>query len=138
MALRFVADTSAIARLRVPAVDARLSPLIASGEVATCSVVELEVLYSTRGHDDLRETRSRRAHLPRIPMEQGDFDRAADVMVALAARGKHRSVGIPDLLIAAAAERARATLLHYDSDFDTIAALTGQPAEWVIPRGSAP
>ncbi len=71
-------------------------------------------------------------------MEQGDFDRAADVMAELAARGKHRSVGIPDLLIAAAAERAHATVLHYDSDFDTIAAVTGQPAEWVIPRGSAP
>lgn len=138
MAVRFLADTSAISRMRVPAVDARLSPLIASGEVATCSVIELEVLYSTRGHDELRETRARRAPLPLIAMEQGDFDRAADVMEALAARGEHRSVGIPDLLIAAAAERARATILHYDSDFDTIAAMTGQPAEWVIPRGSAP
>lgn len=135
---RFLADTSAIARMRVPAVDARLAPLIASGEVATCSVVELEVLYSTRGPDDLRETRARRGALPLIAMEQGDFDRAADVMEGLAARGKHRSVGIPDLLIAAAAERARATLLHYDSDFDTISAVTGQPSEWVVPRGSAP
>lgn len=137
MPARFLADTSAIARMRLPAVDARLAPLFASGEIATCSVIELEVLYSTRGPDDLRETRARRGALPFITMEQGDFDRAADVMEALATSGKHRSVGIPDLLIAAAAERARATLLHYDADFDAIAAVTGQPSEWVVPRGSA-
>lgn len=124
--------------MRVAAVDARLAPLIALGDLATCHVVELEVFYSTRGHTDLRETRARRAALPLIAMEQSDFDRAADVIEALAARGKHRSVGIPDLLIAAAAERARATLLHYDSDFDLIASVTGQPVEWVVPRGSAP
>ena len=138
MAPRFLADTSAISRMRVAAVDARLAPLIASGELATCPVVELEVLYSTRGSADLRETRARRAALPLIPMEQRDFDRAADLMDALAARGAHRSVGIPDLLLAAAAERAGVTVLHYDADFDRIAAVTGQPTEWVVPRGSAP
>lgn len=122
--------------MRSRAVDARLAPLIGSGDLATCAVVELEVLYSARSHTDLHATRARRSALPLIAMEQQDFDRAAVVMEALAERGKHRSVGIPDLLIAAAAERARATLLHYDSDFDTIAAVTGQAAEWVVPRGS--
>jgi len=136
VAPRFLADTSAISRMRSTAVDARLAPLIGSGDLATCAVVELEVLYSARSHTDLRATRALRSALPLIAMEQQDFDRAAVVMEALAERGKHRSVGIPDLLIAAAAERARATLLHYDSDFDTIAAVTGQAAEWVVPRGS--
>jgi hypothetical protein len=27
-------------------------------------------------------------------------------------------------------------VLHYDSDFDLIAAATGQPTEWVVPAGS--
>jgi hypothetical protein len=27
-------------------------------------------------------------------------------------------------------------LLHYDSDFDQIAAVTGQACEWVVPAGS--
>jgi hypothetical protein len=27
-------------------------------------------------------------------------------------------------------------LLHYDRDFDLIAAITGQPAEWIVPAGS--
>jgi hypothetical protein len=28
------------------------------------------------------------------------------------------------------------TVLHYDSDFDLIAAATGQVCEWVVPAGS--
>ena len=28
-------------------------------------------------------------------------------------------------------------LLHYDADFDRIAAVTGQAMEWVVPRGTA-
>ncbi len=43
---------------------------------------------------------------------------------------------IPDLLIAAAAEQEQLTLLHYDADFDLIAAATGQKCEWIVPRGS--
>jgi len=27
-------------------------------------------------------------------------------------------------------------LLHYDADFELIAAVTGQPMHWVVPRGS--
>lgn len=43
---------------------------------------------------------------------------------------------MPDLLIAAAAESLGLTVLHYDADFDRIAAVTGQPCEWVVPAGS--
>jgi hypothetical protein len=43
---------------------------------------------------------------------------------------------VPDLLIAAAAEADSLTVLHYDADFDRIAAVTGQRSEWVVPAGS--
>ena len=124
--------------MRFPAVRARLAHLLNAGDVATCGIVELEVLWSARNADEIRSTRSQRKAFPLVSMEQSDFDRAADVLEELAARGKHRSVGLPDLLIAAAAERARLTLVHYDSDFETVAAMTGQPTEWVVPRGSVP
>ncbi len=39
-------------------------------------------------------------------------------------------------MVAAAAERAELTVLHYDADFDLIATVTGQEMEWVTPRGS--
>jgi len=40
--------------------------------------------------------------------------------------------------VAAVAERNGLTLLHYDSDFDTIAEVTGQDTRWVVPRGQTP
>jgi predicted nucleic acid-binding protein len=57
---------------------------------------------------------------------------------ALAAQGgKHRrAVKHPDLLTAAAARSAGLAVLHYDEDFDRIAAVTGQPTRGLAPRGS--
>jgi len=37
---------------------------------------------------------------------------------------------------AAAAETRDLVVLHYDADFDRIAAVTGQACEWVVPAGS--
>lgn len=136
---RYLADKSALARLGRPEVGAVLEPLILSGAVATCGVVDLEVLYSARSHQDLVRTRATRAlAFPLAAMAQADFDRAADVMEAIAGRGQHRAVGLPDLLIAAVAERVGLTVLHYDADYDLVAAVTGQPTRWVVPRGSVP
>jgi len=39
-------------------------------------------------------------------------------------------------LVAAAAEAAGLAVLHYDADFDRIAAVTGQKCEWVVAAGS--
>ena len=72
-----------------------------------------------------------------MPLTEEIFDRAMDVQAELARSGRHRRP-IPDLIIAAAAESAGLTVLHYDADFDTIAEVTRQPVEWVVPRGSVP
>lgn len=40
-----------------------------------------------------------------------------------------RGPSIPDLLIAATAELAQLTVLHFDADYEVIAELTGQPVE---------
>ncbi|MDX6279961.1 MAG: hypothetical protein QOH03_1032, partial [Kribbellaceae bacterium] len=37
---------------------------------------------------------------------------------------------------AAVAAEHNAVILHYDADFEHIAATTGQPHLWVAPRGS--
>ena len=55
----------------------------------------------------------------------------------LASKGQHR-MPTNDLVIAAAAERAGLTVLHYDHDFDVIGEVTGQPMEWVVPKGTVP
>jgi predicted nucleic acid-binding protein len=51
---------------------------------------------------------------------------------------RNRAAGFPDLLVAAVAERERVTVLHYDADYDLIAHVTGQPTQWIVPRGTVP
>ena len=132
----YLIDKSALARMSHPRVQARLVPILEAGEAATCAVIELEVIYSTRNAADHARTRRRRALAYRhVALDEAIFQRAIEVQGLLALRGQHR-VPIPDLIIAAAAEHAEMVLLHYDSDFDRIAAVTGQEMEWVVPKGS--
>ncbi|WP_419162437.1 PIN domain-containing protein [Candidatus Palauibacter sp.] len=132
----YLIDKSALSRIAHPSVQARLAPIIESGQAATCAIMELEVLYSTGNHEEHARARARRALAYRqVPLTEVIFQRAIAVQGLLARRAQHR-VPIPDLIIAAAAEAARMTILHYAADFDTIAAVTGQKAEWVAPRGS--
>lgn len=129
-------DKSALARMTSDPVRARLAPLIRSGAIVTCSIVDLEVLYSARNHEEHERIRvRRRLAYERIPLTQQIFDRAVEVQGALARTGHHR-LPIPDLVVAAAAESADRIVLHYDADFDRIAAVTGQPVEWVVTRGT--
>lgn len=117
-------------------VRARLAPILEAGEAATCSVIDLEVLYSARNHEEYLQIRQRRTFAYElVPITEQIFRRALEVQERLARTGRHR-VPIPDLLIAAAAESARLTVLHYDRDYDLIAEVTGQPVEWVVKRGS--
>jgi predicted nucleic acid-binding protein len=134
----YLADKSALARLPQQSVDARLTPLLLAGDVATCSIIDLELLYSARTYADFTQLFADRRALPMVDITQIDFDRALAVMHLLARGGKHRGASIPDLLIAAVAERAGLSVLHYDRDFDLIASVTGQDVEWVVPAGSVP
>jgi predicted nucleic acid-binding protein len=73
---------------------------------------------------------------PSLPLTPAAGERALQVQRQLAHRGLHRAAKLPDLLIAAIAETAGAIVLHYDSDYEHINEVTGQPAEWIVPRGS--
>jgi len=64
------------------------------------------------------------------------LNRALDVHRELAKSSQHRHFRLPDLIIAATAELNGATVLHYDADYDRIAAVTGQATEWVAAKGS--
>lgn len=111
--------------------------MIEEGLLATCSLTDLELLFSARSGADHRVLRDDlELRFGRVPIDQLMLDRAVEVQGLLAERGQHRGANIPDLVVAAAAERAGLTVLHYDADFDLIAAVTGQPVEWVVPRGS--
>ncbi len=135
---RYLADTSALARLHLASVAAVLSPLIEAAMVATCGVVEFELGWATRSADEFDQLRrDRSAGYEWLPTVDQDWARALAVQQSLWRRGQMRAVGFPDLLVAAVAERERVVLIHYDGDYDLIAAVTGQPTAWVVPRGSA-
>jgi predicted nucleic acid-binding protein len=135
----YLADTSALARLDRASVAQTLGPLIEAGLVATCSIVELEVRFSARSPNEFEQVvRDRTLAYEMLPMDDWIATRALYVQASLAASGQLRAVKLPDLLIAATAERHDVELLHYDHDFDRIATITRQPAKWVARPGTVP
>ena len=132
----YLADKSVLVRMRHNEVAARLAPLIEAGAIASCAIVDLEVLFSARNAEEHSAIARRRSiAYPSVPIEESTLRRAIEVQGLLAVSGRHR-VPIPDLIIAATAEQAGLTVLHYDHDFDVIAEATKQPMEWVVPRGT--
>jgi predicted nucleic acid-binding protein len=136
---RYLADTSALARLRHKAVAQRLVPLIKSGLVAPCGAIEIEIRRTARVADEYDvAARTRTAAYEWLSSNDAEWLRALDVQQELAFRGHHRGVRVPDLLIAATAERHGVTVLHYDRDFDLMAEVSDQRTEWIVPAGSVP
>ena len=132
----FLVDKSAFEQQRYSKdADATLRSLATENQLATCAIVALELLYSTRGPADYETRWNHLISLTWLPMDDEVMRTALDLQRRLAQRGLHRRP-IPDLLIAATALVHDATVLHYDKDFDLIAEITGQPALWIIPRGS--
>lgn len=133
----FLADKSALRwRETRPEVRGALEPLLLAGEVATCGIVDLELLYSATSRATYRALADALRGMPRVAIDEACVGRALEVQSMLAERSQHRAVPLPDLLVAACAERAGLAVLHYDADFERIAKLTGQPTRWVVPRGS--
>lgn len=135
----YLIDTSAHARTNHAVVRNVIAGLIADRAAATCVTVDMEAGYSGRDLNDVRTIARRRKELYVVlPMSEVIADRARDVQVRMAARGHHRGAGVIDLLTAAVAEHHGALILHYDADFEHIAATTGQPHAWIAPRGTLP
>jgi predicted nucleic acid-binding protein len=116
----------------------QLDEHLVADKVAICDMVRFELVYSARNSAEMAAALANLDVLHDCPIGKPQWERALNVYRRLAEQGgsHHRSVGFEDLLIAAAAESAGATVLHYDEDFDRIAAITGQPTAWIAPRGS--
>lgn len=110
---------------------------IQCGLVKISTVTLLEIGYSTRNGIDHRNTLEEPpvSSMPIEHLTPAIETRAIEIQRLLADRGQHRAPSIPDLLIAAAAELSRLTVLPVDKDFDLIAAITGQPIERVSDEG---
>lgn len=135
MALSHLVDTSVLTRLRLRPIREPIEARANAGELARASVSDLEVGYSARGAAEWDRLMDALDIFELIETTVEQFRRANQVQRMLTAKHQ-RGRKIPDLLIAAAAEAHGLTVLHYDSDFDRISAVTGQRCEWVVPAGS--
>jgi predicted nucleic acid-binding protein len=133
--MRYLVDTSVLARARQDVVGDRLAILAQAGLLWTCPLIDLEVVYGSRAREVAEVIEERRA-LPEAPITSDVLHRALQIAGAMAASGLHRGAKPVDLVIAAAAESAGLAVLHYDDDYDRIASVTRQPTEWVAPPGS--
>lgn len=135
MALTHLLDTSVVSRLRAPTVRAVVEPLVNEGRVGRAGITDLEVGYGSRNAREWDQDMADLSVFDLVETTAGHVRRARQVQRLLASRSQ-RGRKVPDLLIAAAAEDAGLTLLHYDADFDGIAGVTGQDCQWVVPAGS--
>ena len=132
-----LADTSAWQRSRHADIAVEWRRVLDEDLVATTALIRLEVLYSAKGASDYDAISSELDGLHQLPCDALVIARALTVQRLLAhSRPLHQRVAVPDLIIAAVAELASATVWHYDPDFDRIAAITGQEVVWIAPAGS--
>jgi predicted nucleic acid-binding protein len=133
-------DTSVlILALRDENVREWLRAAVVADAVAICDQVAGEYLRGARNQTEFDDFEAVLAAFPWFRIEPADWDRVRSVYRSLSGvtGGYQQSVPIPDALIAAVAERHEVAVVHYDEDYDRIAAITGQPVRWVVPRGSA-
>lgn len=132
-AAHFLIDTSALVPIMRQDPDSfAWQRAAAAGLIAICPIVELEFFYSARSTADRAQAiEDMRALFGWEPIDDRAYDRAWVVQGELTKRGQHRSAGPVDLILAATAELRGLTLLHRDRDYECIAAITGQPAQWL-------
>lgn len=133
----YLADTSVyVLQRQYREVRRRFETLLAEGRLAACQMTSLEYLNNApdpKGYETLWGA----LHGHRwIDVTTQAMDRALATHRMLAATSQHRHFRLPGLIIAATAELHGATVLHYDADYDRIAAVTGQPTEWVVAKGA--
>ena len=133
--MNHLVDTSVLTRLSEPSVRAVVEPLATIGRAARVGISDLEIGYSARNAREWDDLQDALTAFTLLETTARHVQRARQVQRVLAAQSQ-RGRKIPDLLVAAAAEEAGYTVLHYDADFDLISAATGQACEWVVSPGS--
>jgi predicted nucleic acid-binding protein len=121
---------------RVPHLATWFNAHARAGRVLVCDLVVLELLRLTPNQARAQALATRLEAFPSVPMPEKLWARARDVQLALAAKGDRRRVPPADLLIGAAAEIAGVPLVHYDRDYERIAAVSELEHGWLVPDGT--
>jgi predicted nucleic acid-binding protein len=108
-----------------------------TGVLATCAIVELEILYSARNPVDHRRLKTYlREQCVWLETTDDTLSAAVELQEAMLAAGMHRKP-IPDLIIASVAQAHDAVLVHHDRDLDDISSVAaGLRTRWIVsPQG---
>jgi predicted nucleic acid-binding protein len=137
--VRLLIDNSVWARLADPAVSDALKRAFDSAnpdDVMICPPIAAEIGFSARtaaDHTRLIAQLAAFADCPAHPTSQ----EVLALQNALWSVGLLRAAGATDTVIAAYAIANEATLLHYDRDFEHIAAVAPRfSQQWIVPRGT--
>lgn len=109
---------------------------VAAGRVLVCDLVVLELTRLAANEKRARTTADRLDAFQALPMPEGLWSCARDLQLLLAPSGDHRRVPPAYLLLAAAAEHAGVPLVHYDRDYERIAAVSDMEHRWFVEDGS--
>ena len=141
VSVELLLDNSAFVRLASPALKQRRAHEIADAleqrRLGVCLPFLLEAGYSARSAADHDELLRELMTLPMVHTDTAVEQRAVDAQRQLARAGHHRLPPV-DLIVAALADRHGVGVLHYDRDFDTLAAKTDLrfASVWLARRGS--
>ncbi|MCP2274734.1 PIN domain nuclease [Nocardia amikacinitolerans] len=126
----FLADTSALVRFYRNQTGSEWDQVVGAGLVGICEPVRQEFLRAVGGRPAYYEADSLlRETFPYFAIRDSVWDDTADLQRRLADKGWHQCAGPVDLQVAVTAVHHKLTVLHADSDFETIARVTGQAVE---------
>jgi predicted nucleic acid-binding protein len=137
--LPLIVDTSAWARAHHAQVRAPWTHALLTDQLRISPVVRFEILLTARDGDSFDTVAERLSAMRTAPLTAAVVRAAQGAMRTLA----HRSAGaqrlpIVDYLVAAAAQQTGSAVLHYDSDYDTLAEIMEFESIWLAPAGSLP
>jgi predicted nucleic acid-binding protein len=121
---------------RFPQLAEWFNAAVEAGLVLVCDLVILELTRLAPNERRAQEIAGRLAAFESVSMPAGLWSRARETQLALAGSGDHRRVPPADLLLGAAAEGAAVELIHYDRDYERIAAVSGLHQQWLAADGT--
>ena len=137
--LPLVVDTSAWSRAHHAPVRQHWRHALLADRLRISPLVRFEILLTARDGRAFDELAEMLSAWRAAPLTASVIRAAQDGMRRLAQRsaGAQR-LPIVDYLVAAAAQEINGAVLHYDSDYDTLAEILEFESIWLAPTGSLP
>jgi predicted nucleic acid-binding protein len=121
---------------RFPQLARWFNAQVAADRVLMCDLVILELVRMAPNDTRAKETAARLDAFQSLPAPADLWARARELQLLLAGDGDHRRVPPADLLIAATAMAGGVALVHYDRDYERLAAVSDLQHRWLLPDGT--